>query len=175
MSTTPDPKAMFEKWFGRQLEILDAKFEKGDGAIAALMIALPLYEWYLVSKVGKQVAAVAWPGYDLVQTEMGLPDRKTAKKFWHVFRHGLCHTEMPFESSNEFSALSKVSFHHTYPKLPDLRTTRSGDEVFCVDPWGIVAHVTKKYQDDPSILTSLADAPLLAVNLVSPGEVAAPV
>ena len=85
---------LFERWFGRSIEKL-AELPNGDGAFAALMIALPLYDCFIHAKLKLE----GRPTTDaIVQNEMGadlgLTDYQR-QVFWDVFRNGFMHQEWP--------------------------------------------------------------------------------
>jgi hypothetical protein len=46
LSATTDPDALWTRWFGSALTLLE-KLPHGDGGMAGLMVVLPLYERYI--------------------------------------------------------------------------------------------------------------------------------
>ena len=154
-----DPKTLFERWFSNAIARLE-KMENADGGTAGMMIVLPLYERYIhiltATKKGKF--------YENMATDLKLKDGGEAEIFWKTFRHGFCHTGMPFERALDGKALPRVRFSGDFSWRPELRT-ESGDQLICLDPWKFIHHVMRKYEDDPTLLRQHPDAPLLAIHV----------
>jgi hypothetical protein len=109
-----DPKTLFERWFDAAFEKLSS-LPEGDGAIAGLMIALPLFERY----VHVRKKQLGWSSfYHVMAHELLLSEASDAEEFWTVFRHGFCHTGMPFEESKKKIPLPKVTLSANGLRLP---------------------------------------------------------
>ena len=87
------PSERFDAWYVKAIEKLK-ELPEGDGAFAALMIALPLYERYITAKLkleGKTIDEEA------LKLEIGRDLRLTdgqRRVFWDVFRVGFTHHGM---------------------------------------------------------------------------------
>lgn len=155
MKSTATPLEKFEGWFVKAIDKLK-ELPEGDGAFAALMIVLPLYERYIVAKLkldGKDT------GEDDKKQEMakdlGLND-KYRSVFWAIFRIGFTHQGMPHHGK------TKWLVSHKFGELPEFRTV-SGTECVCLDPWKFAQRVLKKYQGDPRLITASESFPLADV------------
>lgn len=166
-----DPDHLFNKWFRAPFGSLEA-LSGGDGALVMLMMILPLYERYLDAAMRN--AAEKRRFYTVMSDDLGLHDWQKARDFWEVFRHGFCHTAMPFERNDRGHTLPKVSLHADYPDMPSFRKNEDGDDVICINPWGFGRFVFKKYADDPALLTSHPDAPLLSIAMIIPDVIPEP-
>jgi hypothetical protein len=158
-TTIGDPKTLFERWFGNAIVQLE-KMENADGGTAGMMIVLPLYERYIyiVSTARER------DFYECMAKDLQLNDPSEAQRFWTTFRHGFCHTGMPFERSRGGKALPKVRFAGHFSWRPESRV-EAGQELICLDPWKFIHYVMDKYRGDPSLLTQHPNAPLLAIHV----------
>lgn len=147
----------FQKWYVAPIDVL-RKMDHGDGGIAALIIAFPLYERYLTKLTGSDSSKRA----DAVRADLGLDDEHQARLFWNVFRDGLCHMATFWEESDRSVdkgwVLPKVGIDDDYP-LPRF-VDSGGETTIRASAWGLVDHILKKYSDDPSLITHVT-APLL--------------
>ena len=166
MNTIDDAGTLFGRWFEASIFALQKNLKHGDGAIAALMVVLPLYERYI--HIMLQTAADPKPKfYELMAQKLQLGDKNQAETFWTTFRHGFCHTGMPLERGRKLGALPKVAFNGNYPELPEFRVTTEDEQVILLDPWKFAHHVLKIYRADPSLLERHADAPLLPIHIIA--------
>src|SRR5258708_27465715 len=99
----------FQWWYRDIFTYLEKTKEipLGNGAIAALMMVLPLYERYLTVELQKDPTYVAASQqlqsekrFKLIAKDLHLSEQE-AKLFWNVFRDGLCHTGSFFEVSGQ--------------------------------------------------------------------------
>ena len=93
MKSTATPLEKIEGWFVRAIDKLD-ELPEGDGAFAALMIVLPLYERYIVGKLKLERKEA---GEADKQEEMSKDlelDNKQRSIFWAIFRVGFTHQGM---------------------------------------------------------------------------------
>jgi hypothetical protein len=156
-----DPKILFERWFEAAFEKL-ATLPKGDGGIAGLMIALPLFERYVHHRK-KQLGWTSF--YQVMAHELLLCEASEAEEFWTVFRHGFCHTGMPFEQGKKKLILPKVTLSGNGPALPEKLPIPGGPHVFLLDPWKFIAHVRDIYRKDPALLSQNDEAPLMPIHV----------
>jgi hypothetical protein len=169
MITIDNPETLFKRWFAAAIFALQKNLEDGDGAIADLMVVLPLYERYIyitLQRTGDPKPAF----YELMANKLELDNANQAEIFWTTFRHGFCHTGMPLEVGRRLGALPKVGFNGDYPKLPEFRKTPDDKPVIVLDPWKFAHHVRKIYKSDPSLLDSHPDAPLVPIYIIAEFE-----
>jgi hypothetical protein len=165
MSTTiNDPHTLFERWFNRAIAVLE-ELPDGDGGTAGLMVVLPLYERYIY--IQRAIGPASRGFYEVMATDLGLASADEAETFWITFRHGFCHTGMPFERARSGDALPKVSFSGRFSGRPEFHTAPDGQPVVCLDPWKFIHYVMDKYRTTPDLLAQRSDAPLLAIHIVS--------
>ena len=156
-------KEKFQKWYLNAFEGL-YKMNAGDGAIVALMLVMPLYERYIISKVGEENK----DGREtLLCEELGFLTKTHAEKFWNTFRDGLCHQGSFFVQSRLTKrktnplVLPRVGLGgDDHPNLPKFIVGDNGQETIFVNPWEFGRYILKKYENDPNLLESEA-APLL--------------
>jgi hypothetical protein len=155
MKLNATPMERFQGWFVRAIEKLD-ELPEGDGAFAALMIILPLYERYVVAKLklaGK--AAGDAEKQAEMSSDLGLKDGQRST-FWAIFRVGFTHQGMGKAGSTMWAV------SHTYGELPEFRKVNGQDWV-CLDPWKFARRILKKYTDDPRLITASESFPLADV------------
>jgi hypothetical protein len=164
MTTINDPQTLFHRWFDAAVAVLEKHLDHGDGAIAALMVTLPLYERFThITKAGDAVR----PFYQIMAHDLQLPTANHAKRFWTTFRHGFCHSGMPFQEDLGGNPLPGVSFRHDFPTLPTFHTdAATGKEVILLNPWGFAHRVLDIYRANPALLEQHPDAPLLPIHVV---------
>jgi hypothetical protein len=163
-TTIVDPKTLFDRWFNNAIIQLE-KLPDGDGGTAGLMVVLPLYERYIYIQRARGRAGRGF--YKVMAADLQLASDSEAETFWTTFRHGFCHTGMPFERARAGNALPKVSFNGRFSWRPEFHTAPDGQSVVCLDPWKLIHYVMDKYRSDPTLLTQHPDAPLLAIHVVS--------
>lgn len=165
MEATTEQK--FNLWYKDVLFFLEHHTNKGSGAIAALMVVMPLYERWVSANCAPDTYVNRMA---LVRSDLSFPDTPKAENFWNVFRDGLCHTGSFFEASgrsknhNPPITLPKVGLNKDYPAKPTFVFDPSTNlEVIIVNPWGLVEHILKKYEGNASLLEG-PDAPLLPLS-----------
>jgi len=161
-SKIDDPRVLFERWFDAAFLSLFA-LPDGDGAIAGMMVALPLFERFIHVKM--RAVGGGWTFYQHLASELLLSDAEEAKEFWTAFRHGFCHAGMPFEEDREKRALPRVSLSGGGPKLPRKISAPNGPHVFLLDPWKFIFHVRDIYRANPALLTQHGQAPLMPIHV----------
>lgn len=158
-----NPKELLDRWYGAPIKKLEC-LPHGDGAIAGMMIVLPLFERYIHIKKIKDTSGKKF--YQIMADEIGLPSADAADEFWTTFRHGFCHAGMPFEEDRNRNRLPNVSFHHEYPKFPQKVKDKDGKDVFILDPWKFIHHVHNIYLANPNLLEQHPQAPLLPIHIL---------
>lgn len=164
VTTILDPKILFDRWFSDAIAQLE-KLENGDGGTAGMMVVLPLYERYIY--ILKARGAKGRSFHEVMASDLHLANPSEAETFWMTFRHGFCHTGMPFERARDGNALPKVSFSGRFSWRPEFHTAPDGQRTVCLDPWKFIHYVMDKYRDDPTLLTQYPDAPLLAIHVLT--------
>ncbi len=155
MKSTATPLEKFEGWFVRAIDKLE-ELPEGDGAFAALMIVLPLYERYIVAKLkldGKETGEV--DKQEAISNDLGL-DNGQRRIFWAIFRVGFTHQGMGKRGN------TKWLVSHTFGELPEFRTIHN-TECVCLNPWKFAGRILRKYQDDSNLITASNSFPLADV------------
>jgi hypothetical protein len=154
----------FRIWYLEPIETLKTCLKNGNGAIAALMIAMPLYERvYRFALSNNEPHTGNRPLW--VMNDLRLKSETEAKLFWNVFRDGLCHTGSFFEQSDRSSSLPKIGLDGKYPDFPTFITTETGEDAIIVNPWNFIAYILNKYEDNV-LLLEYESAPLLPLRYV---------
>lgn len=149
------PAERFNGWFVKSIEKLK-ELPEGDGAFGALMIALPLYERYIISKlklVGKSTSD------EDVRREIGADlelDDRQRRVFWEMFRNGFMHQGMVKAGTTKWLVSDR------FGELPEF-TTREGQSYVCVDPWKFADRVLRKFEQDPRLISASESFPLADV------------
>lgn len=153
----PNATAMdrFQGWFVHAIDKLE-ELPEGDGAFAALMVVLPLYERYIAAKLRLQ----GKPAGDAekraeMSKDLSLDDAQRGK-FWAIFRVGFTHQGMGQAGG------TKWAVSHTYGEFPEFKTVNGHDYV-CIDPWKFARRVLKTFTDDPRLITASESFPLADV------------
>ena len=154
----------FRIWYKDIFQFLEDKSPNGNGAIIALMGALPLYERWVVSSCSPNNYANR---IALIISDLKINDKNKAERFWNVVRDGLCHTGSFFEESDKITKekkweyLPKIGLDGSYPDFPTfVIDPQSGRDVILFNPWKLVRHIVSKYENNTSILEGSV-APLL--------------
>jgi hypothetical protein len=86
----PSHKENFQIWF---CNIIESLYTNEHAGFSILMLTLPLLERYLRSKSNTGEAISLGPDFynELIRVFPILNDEKTAKDFWHIYRHGILH------------------------------------------------------------------------------------
>ena len=149
------PIELFERWYGRAIDKL-RELPSKDGAFAALMIALPLYERYIIAKLkldGKTTTD------DEVKQEicsdLSLLDHER-RIFWEMFRNGFTHQAMAMDGK------TKWMVSHKFTELPEFKTIQ-GIRCVCFDPWKFTDRVLNKFRADSRLITESESFPWASV------------
>ena len=106
---------LFARWFTSPIETL-SKLDRGDGAFAALIVALPLYERAIIAELKLRGKAT---DDDSVKTAVEedlsiLPGVRA--RFWAIFRNGFMHQGMGLDGKTKWLLSGKYSL------TPEIRT-----------------------------------------------------
>lgn len=150
-----EPVDLFRRWFSASIEKLK-ELPTGDGAFAALMIAFPLYERYIVAKLkldGQPTES------DDVRAEMsrdlGLTDQQRSR-FWKIFRVGFTHQAMGGAGATPYLV------SHVFGDRPQFHTI-DGVETVCLDPWKFADRVLNEFISRPELITASESFPLAGI------------
>ncbi len=155
MKPDASPTERFNGWFVRPIEKL-RELPEGDGAFAAMMIALPLYERSIIARLkldGKPTSEqdiARAIGADLKLNE------GQHKVFWAMFRNGFMHQGMTMTGKTQWLV------GHRYGALPEFRTYE-GRSCICIDPWKFAVRVLDAFLKDPRLITASESFPLAGV------------
>jgi len=151
---------LFERWFGKAIDKL-RELPEGDGALAALMISIPLYERFVVAKLtldGKKADDVS------IQREIGDDlDMNDGQRrvFWEMFRNGFMHEAMAKGGK------TKWMIRHDFAPTPKF-TTVDGIQYVCFDPWKFSERVIEKFRKDPRLITASESFPFASIFSLPP-------
>ncbi len=163
---TSDEQIKFDRWFTRVFAAL-RQLPEGDGAIAALSIALYLYERYAVAKLEAGGRKADWAGKLLqLAADFGITSDE-ADAFWNVFRNGLLHQGMPVQLQGR-SRLPKWLIAEGYSRTIELTTDTP--PVLRVEPWKFVQRVIELWQGDITLLSANKSFPLAEIYPTPPGS-----
>lgn len=152
----------FERWFAQSISKLK-ELPTGDGAFAALMIAIPLYERYIIGKL--KLSGSETKEADVkaaVSADLKL-DSKQRSIFWDMFRNGFMHQAMPTDGKTKWMVSSE------FGEIPEFKEVE-GVNCILLDPWKFADRVIKKYKDNPDVITASDSFPLASIFLLSPDE-----
>jgi hypothetical protein len=155
MKPDASPTERFTGWFVRSIEKLK-ELPEGDGAFAAMMIALPLYERGIIAKLkldGKQTSEENIARAIGADLEL---DEGQRKVFWAMFRNGFMHQGMAMAGKTQWLV------SHRFGALPEFRTYE-GRSCVCVDPWKFAGRVLSAFLKDPRLITESESFPLAGV------------
>lgn len=159
MRPNASPAERFDGWFVKPIEKLK-KLPGGDGGFAAMMIAIPLYERYIVGKLKLEGRPT---GEEEIRNEIAADLRLNDHQrsvFWEIFRNGFMHQAMPKAGKTEWVVSDK------YGELPEFKTYQ-GCSYVCLDPWKFVNRVLDKFKQDSRLIIASEGFPLADVFLVS--------
>jgi hypothetical protein len=156
------PEDKFRIWYKEPFQMLE-EMNKGNGAIIALMMSLPLYERAYRHKVSTKEIRDNRPLW--VKEDLKLKTEEEARKFWNAFRDGLCHTGSFFEENDKGEILPQIGLDAKYPDLPEFTKDQNGKDVIIVNPWKLVSHILQKYEGNIPLL-EYAPAPLLPLHYI---------
>lgn len=158
----------FKRWHSDIFVHLEktSEIKDGNGAIVALTAAMPLYERWLESEMSKTTPKASRAS--ILKVDLGITTEENAQKFWNVFRDGLCHTGAFFAESgrsrSEGWTLPKIGVSADYPDKPLFKQAASGEDAIFINPWGLIRHILKKYENNVSLMESI-DAPMLELEV----------
>jgi len=149
------PEERFTGWYVRPIEKLK-ELPEGDGAFAALMIALPLYERLIKARL--KVAGKPTGDEDVasaVSDDLGVQgtDRSI---FWSAFRIGFMHQGMGKAGPTPWLVSGACG------AVPEFREI-NGTRCVCIDPWKFADRVLGAFLAAPSLITASDSFPLAAV------------
>lgn len=155
---------LFERWFGRSIEKL-RELPNGDGAFAALMIAIPLYERFIIASLkGSGSPTKEADIQKAVGDDLGLDDGQR-RVFWEMFRNGFMHQAMAKDGKTKWMVSSE------FGELPEFKTI-GGVAYICLNPWKFADRVLRKFRSDPKLITASESFPLATIFQLPPNFVA---
>ncbi len=145
----------FDGWFVKPIEKLE-ELPEGDGAFAALMITLPLYERYIDAKL-KLAGKDRTPENKEEEAgkDLGLEDQQR-RIFWSIFRIGFMHQAMGTFGNTMWLVDDSIG------DLPEFRDIGSHSYV-CLNPWKFAKRLFAKYRDDHRLIDASVSFPLADV------------
>lgn len=162
------PEERFKRWHVDIFTHLEktSEIKDGNGAIVALTAALPLYERWLEAEASKTNPKKSRAA--VLVGDLGIATEDDAQKFWNVFRDGLCHTGSFFSESgksrSEGWTLPKIGLSADYPDKPLFKKAKTGEDAIFINPWGLIRHILKKYENNVSLMQGV-DAPMLELTI----------
>lgn len=154
------PIERFERWFGNSVEKL-RELSDGDGAFAALMIAIPWYERYIVGKL--KLNGEPTKPEDVqraMETDLNLAGDQR-KTFWAIFRNGFMHHGMPMNGKTKWMVSEEFG---EYPEFKNIE----GITYVCFDPWKFTDRVLNAFRSDHRLITASESFPLATIFLMPP-------
>ncbi len=149
------PIERFERWYGTPVKKL-AELPNGDGAFAAWMIGMPLYERYIV---GKLILSGREASEENKKTEISSDLQITSQQrpiFWAIFRNGFMHQAMGMHGGTKWAVSS------AFGALPVFREM-SGVQYICIDPWKFTDRVLDFFRADHRLITASESFPLASI------------
>lgn len=150
----------FEAWYAKAVDKLK-ELPEGDGAFAALMIALPLYERLIVARL--KLAGGSTTDDDIataIGADLQLDERNRAI-FWAMFRNGFMHQGMVLAGATQWLVSDK------FGALPEFRTVH-GQRCLCIDPWKFAGRVIQAFREDSGLIDASLSFPLACVFALRP-------
>ena len=171
MKPDATPTERFTGWYVKAVEKLK-ELPDGDGAFAALMIGLPLYERYITAKlklagdVGSGVSCNNKQSrvYEAMNEDLNLTDGQR-RVFWDTVRVGFTHQGTSKSGPTGFLVNTGPGFG----PVPSFKTIK-GIECVCIDPWAFVEMVLSRFLEDPRLITASESFPLLEVYRLSEND-----
>lgn len=155
MEPNATPLKRFEGWFVRSVDKLE-EMPEGDGAFAALMVVMPLYERYIVAKLKMDENETSEKKKeDEISKDLQLDDTQR-RIFWNIFRDGFMHQGMGKAGKTRWCV------SHTYGDFPTFQTI-NGTQCVCLNPWKFARRVLGKFQEQPELITASNSFPLADV------------
>jgi hypothetical protein len=149
------PIERFTRWYRNPITKLK-ELPNGDGGFAAFIIALPLYERYIVSKLkleGKET------NQDSIKTEISADLNLTddqRKIFWEMFRNGFLHGAMPKDGRTQWLTSAEFTAY------PEFKTIEDRNYV-CIDPWKFADRILDEYYNNTDLITASESFPLASI------------
>lgn len=159
MKQNASPIERFDGWFVKSIKKMN-ELPEGDGAFAAMMVALPLYERYIIGKLkmdGKPSGEEDIRKEIAADLELDVHQRGI---FWEMFRNGFMHQGMGKAGK------TKWMVGHTFGELPEFKTV-DGHSYVCLDPWKFADRVLDRFQKDHRLITASESFPLADVFCLS--------
>jgi hypothetical protein len=145
----------FDGWFVKPIEKLK-ELPEGDGAFAAMMVALPLYERYINAQLKLNGKLTGEEDIrDEIAADLQLSNHQRSI-FWDIFRVGFMHQGMAKAGK------TKWMVSHTFGELPEFKTV-DGHNYVCLDPWKFADRVLDKFRKDSRLITASDSFPLADV------------
>ena len=142
-------------WFVKPIEILN-NLPEGDGSFAIIMIALPLYERFIVAKLKLEGKPT---GEENVREEIALDLKLSSHErsiFWEIFRNGFMHQGMGKDGK------TKWMINHSFGHLPEFKTL-NGINYVCLNPYKFAIWTIDKFKNDQQLITASESFPLADV------------
>jgi hypothetical protein len=143
----------FNGWFvhaGNKLKELP----EGDGAFAAMMIVLSLYERCIIAtlKLNGEAARA-----DDIARAIGTDlDEQQRRVFWAMFRTGFMHQAMVQAGATQWVVSDR------FGGVPEFRLL-NGHTCVCIDPWKFADRVLRTFANDPRLIIASESFPLADV------------
>lgn len=149
------PNERFNGWFVRAVDKL-RELPGGDGAFAAMMIVLPLYERYIIAKL--KLSGGQTGEQDITReigADLGL-DEGQWRTFWEMFRNGFMHQGMVKAGQTQWVVSDR------FGAVPEFRTL-NGQKCVCIDPWKFADRVLGAFVLDSRLIIASESFPLAEV------------
>lgn len=146
---------LFVRWYVNPIKKLK-ELPNGDGGFAAFMIALPLYERYIIAKLkldGKSTDK------ETISEEMSTDLQISAGEqsvFWDLFRNGFAHQAMPKAGKTSWLTSSE------FTEFPEFKTTNEQNYI-CIDPWKFADRVLNLFMLDHRLIIASDSFPLASI------------
>ena len=145
----------FNTWFAKPIAKLK-ELPEGDGGYAALMIALPLYERYIIGKLKLNHEATDEDSIKKeIAADLGLDDVQRSI-FWDMCRNGFMHGAMAKAGRTQFLVSDRFGEIPVFGKL-------DGHPCVCLDPWKFAERVIGRFTANPQLITASESFPLADV------------
>lgn len=166
MRLQASPKERFLAWFVRAIAKLK-ELPEGDGAFAAFMIAIPLYERLIIARL--KLAGQRAEEEDVkreIGNDLKLNDHDRSI-FWDMIRNGFMHQGMAKSGKTTWLV------SHRFGPLPEFHMLR-GKRCLCVDPWKFADRVMETYLANPELITASQSFPLADVYAIPSSSLSSP-
>ena len=146
---------LFIRWYVNPIEKLK-ELPDGDGGFVAFMVALPLYDRYIVAKLKLDNKST---NPESVNAEMAKDLHLSTgeqKVFWGMFRNGFMHQAMPKDGNTKWITSSK------FTEFPEFVTINKTPYVQ-IDPWKFVDRVLNLFMEDQRLISASESFPLASI------------